>query len=93
VGTGQPTSILQVAQLLGRALTSRVTPSVTGKFRAGDIRHCIADTAKIRARLGFAPRVRFEDGLADLVRWVEREEAVDRVDRATRELAARGLVR
>jgi len=92
VGTGVATSVLRLAQLLGRALKARVAPSVTGKFRAGDIRHCIADTAKIRTRLGFTPRVRFEQGLTDLVQWVERERAVDRVDRATRELAQRGLV-
>jgi dTDP-L-rhamnose 4-epimerase len=93
VGTGRATSVLRVAQLLGQYLESTVEPSVTGKFRAGDIRHCIADPAKIRRQLGFEPRVAFERGLSDLVRWVqETDESVDRVDRATRELAARGLV-
>ena len=93
VGTGMPTSILEVAQLLGRALRVSLAPTVTGKFRAGDIRHCIADASKIRRRLGFAPRVSFKDGLRDLVHWVQEAAAVDRVDRATKELATHGLVR
>ena len=94
VGTGVPTTILRMAQLLSQYLEVDVEPKITGKFRAGDIRHCIAAGAKIKDRLGFEPSVRFEDGLGDLVRWVQEEgKAVDRVERATRELAARGLVR
>jgi dTDP-L-rhamnose 4-epimerase len=93
VGTGVATSILGVAKLLGRALKAPIAPTVTGKFRAGDIRHCVADAGKIRRRLGFTPRVAFQDGLRDLVRWVQEEAAVDRVDRAAKELATHGLVR
>ena len=93
VATGRATSVLEVAQLLTRCLQSTVRPTVTGKFRAGDIRHCVGDAQKIRTRLGFTPKVQFEDGLDDLIRWVQEEVAVDRVDRATKELATRGLVR
>ena len=93
VGTGRATSVGRLAELLAEYLEAPVKPAVVGKFRAGDIRHCFADASRIRRRLGFEAKVRFEDGLSDLVRWVQEEEAVDRVDRATRELAARGLVR
>jgi dTDP-L-rhamnose 4-epimerase len=93
VGTGEATSVLRLAQMLSQSMEVPIAPIVTGKFRAGDIRHCIADASKIRARLGFSPTVTFEKGLADLVRWVQEEaDVVDRVSRATRELAARGLV-
>ena len=93
VGTGRATSVGRLAELLAECLEAPVKPAVVGKFRAGDIRHCFADASKIRRRLGFEAKVRLEDGLSDLVRWVQEEESVDRVDRATRELAARGLVR
>ena len=43
--------------------------------------------------LGFRPRVAFADGMSALVEWLEGQQAVDRVDAATRELAARGLTR
>ena len=34
-----------------------------------------------------------EEGMADLLAWLGDQEAVDRVDEATKELAARGLAR
>src|SRR5262245_48796320 len=40
VGTGQPTSVLQVAQLLARELGWTRGFEISRKFRAGDIRHC-----------------------------------------------------
>ncbi len=41
-------------------------PVVTGRFRLGDVRHIIADSARIRADLGWTPQVAFRDGLAAL---------------------------
>ena len=93
VGTGRATSVGRLAELLAEYLETPLTPTIVGKFRAGDIRHCFADAGKIRRALGFEAKVRFEDGLSDLIRWVQEEEAVDRVDRATKELVAKGLVR
>ena len=56
----------------------------------GDIRHCFADIARLRA-LGFQPRVELEVGLAELAEWVAGCVAEDNVDRARSELASRGL--
>ncbi len=92
VGTGRATSILQVARTLATLYGKRIEPSVEQKFRPGDIRHCIADVAKARKLLGYEPKVAFEDGLRDLVRWGEAQEAVDKFDDARRELESRGLV-
>ncbi len=39
------------------------------------------------------PSTTLEDGMRDLLEWLADQEAVDRVDDATRELAARGLAR
>jgi dTDP-L-rhamnose 4-epimerase len=92
VGSGQSYSIREIAERLAVALDrSDITPDVTGKFRPGDIRHCFADVSRARERLGFIPRVSLEDGLAELVAWLDGQEAEDRVEAARAELAARGL--
>jgi len=93
VASGQDRSVREVARLLADAMgRPDLEPEVTGKTRAGDIRHCIADIGKIRNELGFAPQRDFSDGLAELAEWVARQQAQDRVAEARRELEARGLV-
>ncbi|MGQ9630367.1 MAG: SDR family NAD(P)-dependent oxidoreductase [bacterium] len=92
VGTGRPITILEVANFLAKAMGKNVKPEVEGKFRAGDVRHCYADISKIE-RLGYKPRVSFEEGIADLVDWVKSEGASDSFERAAKELADRGLTR
>jgi len=90
VGTGRPTSILEIARTLGQLYGISVEPQLTKKFRAGDIRHCVADVSRLRV-LGFAPSVTLEQGLRDLVAWGQQVEAEDRVETAAQELEARGL--
>lgn len=92
VGTGRQLTVLQIAEALCRELNPSQTPEITGQFRAGDIRHCFADIGKARARLGFAPRVPFEDGLRDLVTWVRSQQPADTFEAAQQELRRRGLV-
>ena len=93
VGSGQDRTVREVAQLLAKAMgRDGIEPEITGKGRTGDIRHCIADTTKIRTELGYAPRRDFTEGLAELAAWVAEQEAVDRVAAARGELEARGLV-
>jgi dTDP-L-rhamnose 4-epimerase len=93
LGTGRPTSVLGIANVLGKGLGVDVEPDLTGQYRSGDIRHCIADPSKAAELMGFRAAVSFEDGMRDLCTWLEDQEAVDRVERATLELAARGLAR
>jgi len=78
----------RVAAVLGR---EHVQPEITGKYRVGDIRHCFADISLARRVLGYEPRVTLDEGLAELAEWLEGQSADDRVDEASRELAARGL--
>jgi len=90
VGTGAATSILDIATVLARLYGFAKPIEPTGKFRSGDIRHCVADVGKLRA-LGFSPRVQLAEGLADLATWGRSTQAEDRVEQAAKELAARGL--
>jgi len=93
VGSGEDRTVEEVATLLAGAMGREdLPPEITGKARAGDIRHCIPDIDKICEDLGYEPLADFRDGLAELAEWVARQESVDRVAEARRELEARGLV-
>lgn len=93
VGSGTSRTIMSVARDLARVMgRDDIAPTITGKYRAGDIRHCFADLAKSRAMLGFEPRVRFDDGLEELARYLAGQIAHDQAEQATEELLRRGLV-
>jgi len=93
VGTGVATSVKRVAQLLGKEMNTEIQPTIVGRYRAGDIRHCVGDITRARNLLGFEPEVSVENGIPELLRWVVEQRAVDTVDKATQELVTRGLVR
>jgi dTDP-L-rhamnose 4-epimerase len=91
VGSGQSTSVLEIAETLARLLGKQVEPELPGKFRAGDIRHCFADVTRAREALGFEAEVPFEQGLGELAEWLQGQAATDRFDEAAAELDRRGL--
>lgn len=92
VGSGVPTDVLTVANMLQQLLGKSVHTEVTGQFRIGDIRHNVADLEKIRTVLGFAPTVQIEEGLRRFVSWVMEEKIQqDRYEDSLAELRAKGL--
>ncbi len=92
VGSGRSLSVNEVAAHLSRMLgRDEIGPEVTGRYRVGDIRHCFADVAKAERVLGYRPQVDLEAGMTELAAWLEGQVAVDQVDSAAAELAARGL--
>jgi dTDP-L-rhamnose 4-epimerase len=93
LGTGRATSIVEVAHTIAAGLDKAIEPEVVEQYRAGDIRHCFADTRLAGELLGFRSEITFEDGMRDLLAWLEGQEAVDAVDSAREALAARGLAR
>ncbi len=90
VGTGQATSIAQIGVILAELYGADVKPQIAEQFRAGDIRHCVADASKLTA-LGFKPTTTLKEGLENLVKWGQTVEAEDRVADAAKELERRGL--
>jgi dTDP-L-rhamnose 4-epimerase len=93
IASGEDRTVDEVAALLARAMgRPGIEPEITGKARAGDIRHCIPDIGLAQQVLGYAARRDFTEGLAELAEWVARQQAEDRVQEARRELEARGLV-
>jgi dTDP-L-rhamnose 4-epimerase len=92
VGSGDRFTVREIASRIAAALNKEnILPEITGKYRAGDIRHCFADISHARKILGYEPIVTFEEGLEELAGWLEGEAAVDRVEKADAELASRGL--
>ena len=91
VGSGESIPVREVATALGRALGVDMPAEITGKYRAGDIRHCYADISAARKVLGYRPRVRFTEGIAELVEWLRPQQAEDRAAQAVQELNAYGL--
>jgi dTDP-L-rhamnose 4-epimerase len=76
IGTGERTSIAHAAGLILSLLglpAGRLR--VSGDFRAGDIRHAVADTSRARQVLGWAPKVAFADGVRALVDWARDQAA------------------
>jgi dTDP-L-rhamnose 4-epimerase len=92
IGTGRQIRVADLARRLARSLDSELEPTVTGEFRAGDIRHCFADTRRARELLGFEASRSLEDGLPELTEWVARQQVVERADAAIAGLRERGLV-
>jgi dTDP-L-rhamnose 4-epimerase len=93
IGTGRPTTVKQIARLLADGLGKDIDPIIVSKYREGDIRHCVADISKAKKLLGYNPMVSLEEGLAELLQWLGEQDAEDRVESATAELAARSLVK
>jgi dTDP-L-rhamnose 4-epimerase len=93
ISSGVPMTVKEVAERTIRAIgSSHIEPEITGRYRAGDIRHCFADISLARRVLGWEPQVTLERGLEDLAAWLEGQSAIDRGMEAREELAARGLM-
>ncbi len=92
IGSGQPISIREIASELSSTLAMATPLQITGKYRAGDIRHCFADIGLASRVLGYVPKVKFGEGLKELVNWLGSQNAQDRVADAMQTLQTRGLV-
>ena len=91
IGTGKPSSILELAEVLIELFGKNICPDVIYKFRNGDIRDCYADISKIND-LGFVPEFTLKQGLEDLVAWSDKQHAISSVKDAHQKLVEKGLV-
>jgi dTDP-L-rhamnose 4-epimerase len=71
VGSGKSITVNEIASTLARLLRKNISPQILNKYRVGDIRHCFADVSKIGKEFGFRPRRNFDEGMEELIRWVE----------------------
>ncbi|KAA0548345.1 SDR family NAD(P)-dependent oxidoreductase [Bacillus sp. BGMRC 2118] len=92
VGTGVMTNVLEVAHTLKEKYGSDTEINISGNFRLGDIRHNYADLTKIQEKLGFTPKVSFEQGISKFVAWVNEQEVVeDNYQKSIEEMKKKGL--
>lgn len=71
VGNGVRTTILDAARMIA-AHHGAPDPTVSGKFRDGDVRAAWADTTRMHAELGWSPAWTFEGGSAAVSDWLKR---------------------
>jgi dTDP-L-rhamnose 4-epimerase len=91
IGSGHPITIGDVARQLTQCLGQSIPAEITGKYRAGDIRHCFADISAAVHVLGYKPRYRFADGIKELVEWLRSQTPIDKAAQMVHELTAYGL--
>ncbi|NCO11494.1 nucleoside-diphosphate-sugar epimerase [Candidatus Pacearchaeota archaeon CG_4_9_14_0_2_um_filter_39_13] len=92
VASGKAISVRAIAEMVARLCGKDIKPMITGQSRKGDIRHCFADITKIQKSLGFEPKVDFEEGMKELIKWAEDKEAKDLVDYMSKELKDKGII-
>ena len=73
VAVGERTDLNQLFELLREGLASHGIAydraAVHADFRAGDVRHSLADTGAAAARIGYAPSHAIVEGLAEALPW------------------------
>ncbi|MBA7570753.1 dTDP-L-rhamnose 4-epimerase [subsurface metagenome] len=95
VGTGMPTTIKEVAEIITEKINPSLNPLFTHQYRIGDIRHCVANISKIKNKLGYKPNTNFKEGIDDLINWIRNKEfqIKDKSQNAIDELKEKGLLK
>jgi dTDP-L-rhamnose 4-epimerase len=75
VGSGRPTTVRELARLIGEALDTPIEPIARGEFRPGEMRHLTSDIRLARSA-GYEPRVDLTEGIARYVEWIRLQEDV-----------------
>jgi len=92
VGSGIPTTVIEVVKTLMQAYDVVVPVKISGNYRLGDIRHNYADLTRIQEKLGYEAKVSFKQGIANFTSWVKSQElSADRYDESLQEMKEKGL--
>ncbi|MDL9980329.1 NAD-dependent epimerase/dehydratase family protein [Microbacterium sp. ASV49] len=94
VGSGVATTVNEVVAALFAAFGSEVPTTITGNYRLGDIRHNVADLARLREVLEYEPQTDFRTGVGRFVEWVLSEPIEESgYERSLKEMAERSLLK
>jgi UDP-N-acetylglucosamine 4-epimerase len=76
IAVGERTTLNELFDLIQSSLRSQAAPVSAGRakpeyreFRAGDVRHSLADISAARSELGFAPTHDVRRGMAETIAW------------------------
>jgi UDP-N-acetylglucosamine 4-epimerase len=79
VAVGERTSLKELYQLIATSLSAKCTLQafnlIHRDFRAGDVRHSLADISKAQTLLGYAPTVKVGAGITAAMPWYIRKAA------------------
>lgn len=73
VGTGVAIDVMTVVDELINNYNKKVPVRISYNYRLGDIRHNFADLKKINSKLGFIPKVSFNEGIKRFAQWVNTQ--------------------
>lgn len=68
IACGESTSLLHVTRTITKLLGKKVRPKF-GPVRAGDVKSSLADISKAKKYIGYAPKVKFGEGLKRTIAW------------------------
>lgn len=92
VGTGISTSVIQVVKTLMENYNKKVDYMLSGNFRIGDIRHNYADISKVKEKLGFSPKITFQEGIKNFTAWVKQQPLTENnYEKSLSEMRQKGL--
>ncbi|MDQ6931187.1 MAG: NAD-dependent epimerase/dehydratase family protein [Candidatus Eremiobacteraeota bacterium] len=92
VGSGEATTIREIAKAVGEALDTPIEPVARGEFRPGEMRHLISDTSRI-ASIGYKPQTTLRAGIVAYLDWIRSQGDVrEYFAEAEDGLRARGIV-
>jgi dTDP-L-rhamnose 4-epimerase len=72
VASGQPATLLQMAEALAAAHGQGLRPQVVGGYRLGDVRHVTASVERAERLLGFRAATGLVEGMAELAHAPQR---------------------
>ncbi len=93
IGAAEPITILEAASLITSVLGGEKPPTISGKYRIGDTRHCYGDTKLAESILSYRPSVSFNDGIRGMADWLKDQYQQDNSHIASSALEALGLLR
>lgn len=95
VGTGISLTIKEVAEKFTEKINPKLKPIYNQQYRVGDIRHCVADISKIKEKLGYEPKISFDQGIEEYINWINKQEnkIQDKTEEALEKLIEKGLLK
>ncbi len=82
VGTGRPTKINTLLEILSEEMGVNITPRITNESRVGDIRNIFSDNTELFSVYGSNKFKDLKAGVSDFVNWAKETNFVDRFERA-----------
>jgi len=73
IASGTPRSVGDMARALAEATGGELTPTVTGDYRLGDVRHVFASPSRAETELGYVAEIGFRDGMNEFATAELRE--------------------